>query len=108
MGRNCSKKRHIPGAAAKIQCDTYPWSKNSIHADNEAGSVLTQAERRELILYARERGTDVIPEVSCLSHCDYLLNAHPEFREHKGERYPKHTFLPGQEYMNCCLPYLMK
>ena len=84
----CSKIRNIPGAAAKIQCDTYPWPKNSIHADNGAGSYLTQAEMRELIIYARERGMDVIPEVPCLSHCDYILNAHPEFREREGDRYP--------------------
>lgn len=91
----CSKIRNIPGAAAKIQCDTYHWPKNSIHADNGAGSFLTQAEMRELIIYARERGMDVIPEVPCLSHCDYILNAHPEFREREGDRYPD-TYCPAK------------
>ncbi|MDD4774362.1 MAG: family 20 glycosylhydrolase [Eubacteriales bacterium] len=91
----CSKIRNIPGAAHKIQCETYPWPKNSIHADNGAGDYLTQSELRELIGYARERGLEVIPEVPSLSHCDYMLNAHPQFREREGDAYPD-TYCPSK------------
>jgi hexosaminidase len=91
----CSKIRNIPGAAAKIQGGTYPWPKNSIHADNGTGSYLTQEEMRDLVLYATERGMNVIPEVPCLSHCDYMLNAHPEFREREGDFHPD-TYCPNK------------
>ncbi len=82
------------GRSHEIQKQTYRWAKNSIHADNGDGLFLTQEQVRELIAYCRARGIDVIPEVPTLSHCDYLVMAHPEIREREGDAYPD-TYCPN-------------
>ena len=82
----CADTRSYSGRSREIQHGLYPWRKNSIHCDNGNGSFLTQEECRELAQYCRERGLEIIPECPTLSHCDYLVMAHPEIRE--GDAYP--------------------
>ncbi len=64
------------------------WARNSIHADNGDGCVLTQDEVRMLIEYCKSRGITAYPEVPLLSHSDYLCMPHPEIAERQGQPYP--------------------
>lgn len=82
------------GKSQKLQENTYPWRKNSIHSNNGAGSYLTQAEVKDLIKYCNDRGVSIIPEVPSTSHCDYLLTRHPELAERPEDPYPD-TFCPS-------------
>ena len=82
------------GKSKKLQENTYPWRKNSIHSNNGAGSYLTQAEVKDLIKYCNDRGVSIIPEVPSTSHCDYLLTRHPELAERPEDPYPD-TFCPS-------------
>jgi len=84
------------GRAGKIQKDIYPWKKNSIHAENGAGGFITKKEVKELVDYCRERHIEIIPEVPCLSHCDYMMTRHPEIRERQNDDYPD-TYCPSNE-----------
>ena len=89
-----AKETHAySGRAHEIQRKTYPWKKNSIHTDNAEGDILTKKECRELRDYCLSRGLEVIPECPTLSHCDYLVMAHPEIREREGDEYPD-TYCP--------------
>jgi len=72
----------------------YSWAKNSIHVENAGGKYLTQDTLRDLVKYCKDRGLDVIPEVPTLSHCDYLVIAHPELAERKEDPYPD-TYCPS-------------
>ena len=89
----CREMREYPGKTHKIQ-GAYGWMKNSIHADNAGGGVLTQAMVRQLIDHCRHRHMEVIPEVPLLSHCDYLLTRHPELAERREDPYPD-TYCPS-------------
>lgn len=82
------------GKSKKLQENTYPWRKNSIHSNNGAGSYLTQDEVKDLIKYCNDRGVSIIPEVPSTSHCDYLLTRHPELAERPEDPYPD-TFCPS-------------
>lgn len=82
------------GIADKLQHYTYPWSKNAIHPENGKGSFLTQEEMKDLIMYCRERGIDVIPEVPSLSHADYIVRAYPEINERVEDHDPD-TYCPS-------------
>lgn len=89
-----AKETHrYSGRTHEIQ-NGYAWAKNSIHTDNGDGDILTQDEVRQLIAYCRERGLEVYPEVPTLSHCDYLVMAHPEIAERKEDPYPD-TYCPS-------------
>ena len=91
----CKEVHQSPYEAHRIQKETHPqWQKNSIHADNGDGSFITQAEMRQLIALCREREMDVIPEVPSLSHCDYIVMAHPDIRERVADTYPD-TYCPS-------------
>lgn len=91
----CAEVHQSPYEAARIQRFTHPqWLKNSIHADNGAGGFITQDEMRQLIAYCRERELEVIPEVPTLSHCDYIVMAHPDIREREADTYPD-TYCPS-------------
>ena len=91
----CEEVHQSPYESRRIQTQTHPqWKKNSIHADNGAGSFITQAQMRSLIDYCRERDLEVIPEVPTLSHCDYIVMAHPELRERQEDTYPD-TYCPS-------------
>ncbi len=67
-----------------------PFPKNSIHKDNAGGQYLTQEEIKDIITYCRDRHFEIIPEVPCMSHADYLLYPHPEFSE-----YPEDNPIPN-------------
>ncbi len=83
----------FPGKARKIQ-EAFAWEKNSIHSDNGGGKVLSQATIAEIIRRAGALGFEIIPEVPCLSHCDYLLVRHPELAERADDPYPD-TYCPS-------------
>lgn len=91
----CKEVHKSPYESYRIQHKTHPtWKKNSIHADNGGGGFISQEQMRQLIAYCRERELDVIPEVPTLSHCDYLVMAHPEIREREADTYPD-TYCPS-------------
>ncbi|MFC3798465.1 family 20 glycosylhydrolase [Cohnella sp. GCM10012308] len=94
--RYCAEMREYSGKTIRIQEQTFPWYKNSMHVENGGGSFLTQDEVRELVQYCKARFMDVIPEVPSLSHCDYLLINHPEIAERKNDPYPD-TYCPSDE-----------
>ncbi|SFB39299.1 hexosaminidase [Cohnella sp. OV330] len=94
--RYCAEMREYSGKTIRIQEQTFPWYKNSMHVENGGGSFLTQDEARELVQYCKARFLDVIPEVPSLSHCDYLLINHPEIAERKNDPYPD-TYCPSDE-----------
>ncbi|CAI6082060.1 family 20 glycosylhydrolase [Cohnella sp. JJ-181] len=94
--RYCAEMREYSGKTIRIQEQTFPWYKNSMHVENGGGSFLTEDEVRELVRYCKARFMDVIPEVPSLSHCDYLLINHPELAERKNDPYPD-TYCPSDE-----------
>jgi hexosaminidase len=81
------------GKSLDIQ-HSFPFHKNSIHCENGGGSFLLQDEVRSLVDYCTERGLEVIPEVPCLSHCDYLLTRHRELAERQDDPIPD-TYCPS-------------
>ena len=91
----CKEVHRSPYESRRIQWETYPdWEKNSIHADNGGGSFIKQDDLKELIEYCKYRGLEVMPEVPSLSHCDYLVMAHPEINERVEDAYPD-TYCPS-------------
>ena len=91
----CREVHQSPNEARRIQKETHlDWKKNSIHADNGGGAYISQDEMRELVVYCRERGLNVIPEVPTLSHCDYIVRAHRELNERCEDTYPD-TYCPS-------------
>ncbi len=89
----CREMNEYPGKTHKIQSG-FNWPKNSIHSGNGGGRCLTQEQVRELVAHCRARGMEVIPEMPSLSHCDYLVMAHPEIRERAEDPYPD-TYCPS-------------
>ncbi len=85
--------KRYSGRATEIQTKTYGWKKNSIHCDNGEGRFLSQDVCRELADYCTSRGIEVIPECPTLSHCDYLVMAHPEISERPDDKHPD-TYCP--------------
>ena len=90
----CKEAHRYSGRTKEIQFKTYGWHKNSIHCDNAEGDILTQEECRTLAAYCRSRGLRVIPECPSLSHCDFLVMAHPELREREADGHPD-TYCPN-------------
>ncbi len=90
----CAEMSEYSGKASEIQHKLYPWRKNSVHIDNGGGSWLTQEELRAVKEYCKERGIEIIPEVPCLSHCDYMLLTNPEIRERQNDEWPD-TYCPS-------------
>lgn len=83
----CKEMGRYPERADEVQ-HMFGWSKNSIHFENGGGTYLAQSTVRELVDYCKARGMEVIPEVPCLSHADYLLNAHRELAERPYDPFP--------------------
>lgn len=83
----CEDMSRYPERANEVQ-HMFDWDKNSIHFENGSGKFLKQDAVREMIKYCKDRGMEVIPEVPCLSHADYMLTAHPELAERKNDPYP--------------------
>ena len=90
----CKVMSEHSGKTIEIQEHTFGWHKNSIHVENGCGSYLSQDTVRELVAYCRERFLEVIPEVPCLSHCDYLLLGNPDIAERPNDPYPD-TYCPS-------------
>ena len=91
----CEEVLQSPNEAHRICYETHPqWKKNSIHAENGGGTYISQEQMRDLIAYCRERELEVIPEVPTLSHCDYIVRAHPDIRERWDDTYPD-TYCPS-------------
>jgi len=82
------------GRSGEIQGGTYPWKKNSIHSENAGGKALSQETVKRLVEYCLERGLEVIPEIPCLSHSDYLLTRHPELSERANDAHAD-TYCPS-------------
>ena len=80
----CNIFREYQGKSIDVQ-NSMPWHKNSIHWENGGGSFLTQEQLKDLADYCRQRGIAIIPEVPCLSHCDYMLTRHPELAENPAD-----------------------
>lgn len=84
----------VDGTRSFQGADMY-W-KDSLHTELCGGSYLTQAEVRDIVEYAWDRGMDVIPEVQALSHAYYLTTAHPEIAELEDDLFPD-TYCPNNE-----------
>ncbi len=84
-----------PDAAFRTQYANH-FPKNAIHCENGGGSFLKQTEVESLVSYCRGLGLTVIPEVPSLTHCDYLLCAHPELAERVDDPFPDH-YCPSNE-----------
>ena len=84
----------IDGTRSFQGADMY-W-KDSLHTELCGGSYLTQAEVRDIVEYAWERGMDVIPEVQALSHAYYLTTSHREIAELEDDFFPD-TYCPNNE-----------
>ncbi len=96
-----------PAKAMKLQ-NSFKWRKNSIHTDNGGGLILPQTLLAEIINYCEARNLEIIPEVPSLSHCDYILAAHPHLAERKEDPYPD-TACPSQEqYYNILFDLLQE
>ena len=68
---------------------SYIYPKNSIHVESGGGKVLSVSELAEIRDYAYARGIEIIPEMPCLSHAEYLLYNHPEFAEVAEDHFPE-------------------
>ena len=95
-----------PAKAMKIQ-NSFPWRKNSIHTENGGGRILAQTQIREIIAYCRERDLEIVPEIPSLSHCDYMLAAHPHLAERPEDPYPD-TACPSKEEYYTLLADILK
>ena len=69
--------------------------RDSAHPENGKGSFITQEEMKELIRYCEERNIEIIPEVPGLSHCEYIVMAHPEISELKRSSKFGDTYCPS-------------
>jgi len=76
----------------------YKFPKNSIHVEIAGGRYLTEEEMGEIINYCRVRHMEIIPEMPCLSHADYLLYKHPEFAEDKEDLFPDVACPSNEDY----------
>ena len=89
----CKKFTDYQGQSVDVQ-HSKQWSKNAIHMENGGGNFLTKKEVHDLVEYCKKCGIDVIPEVPCLSHCDYMLTRHPELAERAEDDLPD-TYCPS-------------
>ena len=68
---------------------SFIFPKNSIHVESGGGKVLSVSQLAEIRDYAYARGIEIIPEMPCLSHAEYLLYKHPEFAEVAEDHFPE-------------------
>ncbi len=80
--------------AVRLRTDKERYPPQGHHAEIGSWSYLTKAEARELIDWCRLHHVELIPEIQSLSHCAYLLAAHPEIAEDPTLDSP-HTFCPS-------------
>lgn len=77
------------------------WWNGDRHYQEEGtpgayGGYYTQAELRELVAYAAERGITIIPEIEMPAHSEEVLTAYPEL-SCTHEPYKQADFCPGNE-----------
>ncbi len=80
--------------AIGLRTDKERYPPQGHHAEIGNWSYITKAEARELIDWCRRHHIELIPEIQSLSHCAYLLAAHPEIAEDPTLDSP-HTFCPS-------------
>lgn len=80
--------------ATRLRTDQERYPPQGHHAEIGSWSYITKAEARELIQWCRRHHIEVVPEIQSLSHCAYLLAAHPEIAEDPSLDLP-HTFCPS-------------
>jgi hexosaminidase len=71
----------------RVESKSYP----KLHEAGSAGAYYTQAELRDLIAYARDRGIRILPEFEMPGHSRAWLVAYPELASLPGP----YTFQPG-------------
>lgn len=74
------------------------YPKTSIHVETGSYGYLTQEQLKIIIDYCRERHMEIIPEVPCLSHADYILYRHPELSEVKDDLLPNNVCPSNEDY----------
>ena len=80
--------------AVGLRTDKERYPPQGHHAEIGNWSYITKAEARELIDWCRRHHIVLVPEIQSLSHCAYLLAAHPEIAEDPTLDSP-HTFCPS-------------
>lgn len=75
------------------------YPKNALHPDNGEGEYLTYEELGEIVDYCRERDFEIIPEVPCLCHVDYILYNHPELAEYPNDFLPNNACPSNEDYI---------
>ncbi len=88
-------QEEFPGGPQNMQW-AYRYWKDSAHTENADGQVLTKAQMREIVEYAKELGMDVIPEIQGLSHVYHLTLAYREIAEDQNDVFPD-TYCPLNE-----------
>lgn len=93
----CENIGKFPGhnGYKNFQGSDFYW-KDSVHTEQAGGSYLTKNDVRDLVVYCKNLGFDVIPEVQGLSHSYYLTVAHPEIAELSDDPFPD-TYCPSNE-----------
>ena len=77
---------------------SYKFPKDSIHIEVGEGDYLTEEQMLDILSYCRARHIEVIPEMPCRSHADYILYAHPEFAEDPEEPLPSFACPSNEGY----------
>ncbi len=93
----CKIFKEYNGKAIQTQ-RSYRFPKDSIHIEVGEGDYLTEEQMREILDYCEARHIEVIPEMPCFSHADYILYAHPEFAEDKNEPLPSFACPSNEDY----------
>lgn len=83
------KMKRDSGAAARISTGCLLQKRqNCTHWELGGGSFITQKQMKDLIEYARAYHIEIIPEIQSLTHCYYLVSAHPEIASDPDTAYP--------------------
>ena len=77
---------------------SYKFPKDSIHIEVGERDYLSEEQALQILDYCRARHIEVIPEMPCLSHADYILYAHPEFAEDPEEPLPSFACPSNEDY----------
>lgn len=93
----CKIFKEYNGKAIATQ-RSYKFPKDSIHIETGEGDYLTEAQMKEILDYCAARHMEVIPEMPCFSHADYILYAHPEFAEDPEEPLPSFACPSNEDY----------
>ena len=93
----CKIFKEYNGKAIATQ-RSYKFPKDSIHIETGEGDYLSEAQMKEILNYCAARHIEVIPEMPCFSHADYILYAHPEFAEDPEEPLPSFACPSNEDY----------